>query len=85
MEPAPISPRPPALLTAEASRHPLVQTMPACTMGISMLKSFLIRFCDDSMAKKYTKLADYQAVIFKPLAPADKLVHKERVYFFDYK
>jgi hypothetical protein len=37
------------------------------------------------MAKKYTKLADYQAVIFKPLAPADKLVHKERVYFFDYK
>ena len=28
MEPAPIRPRPPALLTAEASRHPLHQTIP---------------------------------------------------------
>ena len=33
MEPAPINPNPPALLTAEASRQPLHQTIPACMMG----------------------------------------------------
>ena len=33
------NPRPPALLTALAKRQPLAHTMPACTMGILMLKS----------------------------------------------
>jgi len=39
MEPAPISPRPPALLTAEASRQPLHQTIPPCMIGYWIPKS----------------------------------------------
>ena len=45
MEPAPSSPRPPALLTAAASRHPLHHTMPPCMTGCSIPKSFVILFC----------------------------------------
>jgi hypothetical protein len=33
MDPAPINPNPPALLTAEAKRQPLHQTMPPNTIG----------------------------------------------------
>ena len=45
MEPAPSSPRPPALLTAAASRHPLHHTMPPCMTGCSIPKSLVILFC----------------------------------------
>jgi hypothetical protein len=45
MEPAPIMPNPPALETAEASRQPLHQTIPACMMGYRMLNSVVILFC----------------------------------------
>lgn len=44
MEPAPINPNPPAFETAEASLQPLHHIIPACMMGYSILKSFLIAF-----------------------------------------
>ena len=45
MDPAPIIPRPPALLTALANSHPLHQTIPAWMMGYWILNSWVIRFC----------------------------------------
>jgi hypothetical protein len=39
MDPAPINPSPPALLTAEARRQPLHQTIPACMMEYLVEKS----------------------------------------------
>ena len=44
MEPAPISPSPPALLTAEASRQPLHHTIPPCMMGYFIPKRLQILF-----------------------------------------
>jgi hypothetical protein len=44
MDPAPIKPKPPALDTAAASRQPLHQTIPACTMGYSIPNNFLMGF-----------------------------------------
>jgi hypothetical protein len=41
MLPLPIIPKPPALLTALANFHPLVQIMPAWMMGTSILKSLV--------------------------------------------
>jgi hypothetical protein len=38
MEPVPINPNPPALLTADASSHPLHQIIPPWMMGYLMLK-----------------------------------------------
>lgn len=43
MEPAPMSPKPPALLTAEASRQPLHHAIPPAMIGYSVPKSWLIR------------------------------------------
>ena len=42
MEPAPRSPRPPALLTADANRHPLHHTMPPAIIGCSIPNSLQI-------------------------------------------
>jgi hypothetical protein len=42
MLPLPMSPSPPALLTALASRQPLAQIMPAWMMGYCMLKSWVM-------------------------------------------
>lgn len=47
MLPLPINPKPPALLTALANRHPLAQIIPAWMMGYSMLKSCVILFEND--------------------------------------
>jgi hypothetical protein len=50
MEPEPIRPNPPALLTVDAKRHPLHQTIPPWTMGYSIpnklqiLLSIVFRF-----------------------------------------
>jgi hypothetical protein len=44
MLPAPMSPSPPALLTALASRHPLAQTIPAWMIGNSIPKRLQILF-----------------------------------------
>jgi hypothetical protein len=44
MEPLPMSPNPPALLTALASRQPLVQIIPAWMMGYLILKRRVILF-----------------------------------------
>ena len=44
IEPAPNKPNPPLLLTAEASRHPLHQTIPPCTTGYLVLNSSVILF-----------------------------------------
>jgi hypothetical protein len=46
MDPEPISPNPPALLTAEASFQPLHQIMPPWTMGYLMLNNSVILFID---------------------------------------
>ena len=44
MEPAPIRPSPPALLTAEASRHPLHHTIPPWIIGYVIPKRLQILF-----------------------------------------
>ena len=44
MEPAPIIPSPPALLTALASFQPLAQIIPAWIRGYFILKSWVILF-----------------------------------------
>jgi hypothetical protein len=44
MEPAPIKPKPPLLLTAEAKRQPLHQTIPPEMIGYFIPKSLQIRF-----------------------------------------
>jgi hypothetical protein len=44
MEPAPISPSPPELLTDEASFHPLHQTIPPDMTGKEIPKSWQILF-----------------------------------------
>ena len=44
IEPAPNNPKPPALLTAEAKRQPLAQTIPAWMMGYWMPSSLQIGF-----------------------------------------
>jgi hypothetical protein len=43
IDPAPSNPNPPALLTAEASRHPLHQIIPAWIMGKSIPNNVVIR------------------------------------------
>src|SRR6266496_4987331 len=43
IDPLPINPKAPALLTALANLQPLAHTIPACTRGVSMLKSFVTR------------------------------------------
>ena len=42
IDPAPIRPNPPALLTAAASRQPLAHTIPACTIGYRTPNKFPI-------------------------------------------
>jgi hypothetical protein len=49
MLPLPIKPKPPALLTALANRHPLAQTIPACTIGKSMPNNAVMRFWNFSI------------------------------------
>jgi hypothetical protein len=56
IEPAPISPNPPALLTAAASRQPLHQTIPACTMGSLILNRADILLLEVIFEKFWTNL-----------------------------
>jgi hypothetical protein len=44
MEPAPMIPKPPDLLTAAANSQPLHQIIPACMMGYFMPNKSQIRF-----------------------------------------
>ena len=53
MLPLPISPNPPALLTALASRQPLAHIIPACMMGYGMLKRVVMGLVKVFMANNY--------------------------------
>ena len=49
IEPAPSKPRPPLLLTADAKRQPLHQTIPPCMMGYFMPNKCVILFMYDKL------------------------------------
>src|SRR4030095_2443362 len=51
MLPLPMIPSAPALLTADASLHPLVHTMPAWMRGILILNSFVTSLANGCIAK----------------------------------
>ena len=69
MEPAPNNPSPPALLTAEASRQPLHQTIPPCIIGYLIPNNLHILF----MANLFIMLGEQSKIKLTYLCVSDSI------------